>query len=536
MSISDAKRKAQKVYQYRSKQQRTSRPLNSREFRLLLRKFYAFAAKHGFYRSIDESIEKRGFFIFQFQEEIGVAILRSLFQQRDIDLNISVLRQVGKTEFVSLTTAFAFERFYDVFFRPLEIAVIAPEKDTAGVVFRRITKYINPKVLIQGGDTKKYKESVKGDTIQLFGIYDEYKGSTIEGRSFDMVIRDEAHLGNDRKFVDEVEPTMMSKRGPLVMIGNGGFKKCVFQEYINEGSKMDGDHETILVRYTYKELKPYLQQLADKGIEAAKTRISKIERYIRKHGGLDSKEVLKNIYCKWMLEYSNAITHNQISQCYGEVAWDGGGLYMGLDFATMHDRTIATIMDENRQIIDWFIIKDANVQMRAREQGSLLREYCDEAGYTPHILAIGFDATGVGSGGIVEILEDEFKADILPYVFSGKMKHEWYMKSIEMMATSYDEDRLSFNPNHPCAPMFEEEWTSLERTELPKQKYCGWAAPNRVGCYDDFVASLAICVDVITGELSNYKKLDSYSERWAPKKEASTEGRFDFLRSFTEAF
>ena len=539
MAISNEKTRLQKEYRDISNLSKTIIPLTSKQFENLMEKFYGFAAGHGFYRTIPETIANKGYYIFQFQHEIAREILRSLFMQLDIDILISILRQVGKTEFVSLATAFAYEHFYDVFNRPIEIAVIAPEKETAAVVFRRITKYISPGLFAIGGDTKRHKESVKGDRIELFGIYDEFKGSTIEGRSFDMILRDEAHLGNDRKFADEVEPTMFARRGAMVMIGNGGYKKCLFQEYIQratDGGKGEKKGETCLIRYTYTELKPYMQKLADAGIEACAVRIDKIEKYIRRHGGLESKEVLKNIFCKWMLGYQNAITTQQIMRCYDHnIVWDGGSLYMGLDFATMHDRTVATLMDENRQIVDWIVVKEANQQMKAREQGELLREVCDERGYTPAIVAIGYDATGVGAGGIAEILEEEFNSDVTPYSFSGRAKHDWYMAAIEMMATSYAEDRLRFDPAHPYAKIFEEEWTSLERKELPTQKYSSWNAPDREGCFDDFVASCAITCSLFVGELGSYNTIDKFRERW---KEVGTkndikEGRFDYLRNFT---
>ena len=545
MALSIDKAKLQKQYRASANSARTIKPLTEKQYELLMEKFYEFAKKHGFFRSIPETIQNKGFYIFQFQHEIARAIIKSLFMQIDMDILISILRQVGKTEFVSLATAFTYESFYDIFGRPIEIAVIAPEKDTAAVVFRRITKYINPDFYASGGDTKKHKESIKGDRIELFGIYDEFKGSTVEGRSFDMIIRDEAHLGNDRKFSDEVEPTMLARRGAMVLIGNGGFKKCLFQEYIQNATesaktlktdKRARESEFILIRYTYTELKPYLLRLAELGIEACAIRVDKIEKYIRRHGGIESKDVLKNIYCKWLLGYQNAITSQQIMRCYDHnIVWDGGDLYMGMDFATMHDRTVATIMDENRQIIDWIVVKEANQQMKAREQGELLRQVCDDRGYTPAIVAIGYDATGVGAGGIAEILEEEFSAEVTPYSFSGRAKHDWYVAAIEMMATNYKEDRLSFDPNHPYAKIFEEEWTGLERKELPTQKYSSWNAPDKEGCFDDFCASCSIVVNLVVGEYSSYNSVKSFKDRWRPtgKEEEFQEGRFDYLRSFT---
>lgn len=508
MAVKNAHRAANRQFRKESQKNKTEKPLTHRQFLILLEKFYEFAERHGFYRSVSKAISENGFHIFSFQREIGESILESVFMQKSMDINISVMRQVGKTEFVSLTTAFIFDNFYKIFRRAIEIAVIAPEKDTAGVMFKRITKYINLERLMDGGDTKKYKQSFTDDTIQLFGIYDEYKGSTIEGRSFDMVIRDEAHLGNDKKFADEVEPTMLAKNGPLISIGNGGFKDCLFRGQILQGNIKDDvlDLEVRLIRYTWTEIKPYFKQLADKGLKSCKTRNSNIEKYIKKHGGDEGMMVLKNIYCKWMTEYGNAVTEAQIVRCRDKtIEWDGKSeLYMGLDFAVVYDRTVATIMDDKKRVIDWIIVKDAREMKKAREQCEFLREVCDERGYTPKIYAIGFDATGVGSGGVSEFLEMEFQADLVPYMFSDKSKHEWYIKAIESIATEYEEDRMKYDPQHRYAKLFEKEWTTLERKHLEKKKYLSFNAPNREGHFDDFCASYAICHDLRSRALSEY--------------------------------
>ena len=237
MVVSKKTRDAIQYYQQKTAAKRSIKPLTDLQFKHILNEFWGFANQHGFYLTRKAAREKDGFYVFAWQKEIAISMLTALFQQKDTELTISILRQVGKTEFVGLTGAFIFEYFYKTFGVPVNIAVIAPEKKMACVPFERLERYLNKKYLIE--DTKDRKLSVKSDSIKLFGIYDEYKGSTIEGNTFDMVIRDEAHKGSDSKFKDEVIPTMGMKRGCLIRIGNGGFYDCDYRQSILRGNKVN---------------------------------------------------------------------------------------------------------------------------------------------------------------------------------------------------------------------------------------------------------------------------------------------------------
>lgn len=540
MTVSKAHRKKQKQYRIRSQKRANIGGLSNAQFRYLMKSFYEFCRFHGFYETRKETKEYNGKYLFQWQREIAEALLRSLFMKINTDLTISILRQVGKTETIGIATAFAVEKYFKYFNEPLNVAVIAPEKTTAVVPYERIEKYLNKKLLIDGGDTKQYKKTIKGDQIKLYGIYDEYKGSTIEGNTFQLVIRDEAHKGNDRKFIDEVRPATIGVIGCIVMIGNGGFRDCEYLKAIKRGNSKYIDQynmkrENKLVYYTYDKAKPYLVELYEDGIESARVRLSNIDDEIAKNG-LDSIETRKNYFCEWHLEMGEVVTKDQLKRCHNEtIFWDTKKptkLYMGFDFATWHDRTVATVMNEKKHIIDWIVVKDSNERCEAREQCERLRETCDDRGYTEHLIAIAFDATGVGSGGVNEFLQEEFSCDLVPYTFSGQKKHEWYAGAIESIATDYDFDRLQFDPNHQFAELFETEWCELQQRELPEKKYKSYSAPNQRGKFDDFVASFSIVNHMIADDTRHYKSLTPYKERFKPKEVPKDSKRFGYFNQY----
>jgi len=526
MAQSKKKQKAIDFYQKIANERREIKGLTATQYKHVLAKFWTFARSKGFYRTRKEAIDKNGYYVFQWQKEIAEAMLKSLFRQMNVELVISILRQVGKTETVGLAGAFIFENFYNTFKRPLDMAIIAPEKDTACVPFERVEKYMNKKYLIE--DTKKRKRSIKGDSLKVFGIYDEYKGAGIEGNHFDLVIRDEAHKGDDKKFNDEVRPAMMARRGCMVLIGNGGYKKCEFKKAINRGNGVYktkwGQTENILVKYTYKEAKPYFETLAGEGLDSAQLRLHNIETEIEKYG-LEDREIRKNFFCEWIEGYENPVTQTDLDICKVTMPeWNPKKakkqrryLYMGVDFATLHDRSIATIMDEDRFIIDWLIIKDNNEIKNIRDQCDLLQELCDERGYTAQIIGIGYDATGVGSGGVNEFLEGTFASDLRPFTFSLKSKHEWYALAVESIKSKNIADRIKFDPEHEHAELFQQEWTEIEATWDENQKYKKWHAPNEKNKYDDMIASHVIVNNMVSADTQIFKNLRSFASRFKTK-------------------
>ena len=524
MTLAKKEKRARKSYAEIAAKNVEISPVTDRQYEIIEQRFYSFAKEYGFYKSLSEAKKRKGRLIYPFQREIASAILRSCFKQETIRLNISIMRQVGKTEFVSLAVGFCYRNFFKVFGRPINICVVAPDQKTSTKVFQTITKYIDDASIT---DKKSEKRSKRGDQIDLFGIFDEFKGGTIEGRTYDIVIRDEAHRGNDRKFNDEVRPTTISNNNIIVFIGNGGFKRCDFMDKIERGShtekvkvteKISKKIDHILLRYSYKEIKPYLQKLAESGIESATTRIANVESEIREHGGEESWEVLKNYYCKWITEFGNYVTDQQLALCRdSSIRWYRSNpepLYVGIDFAKAKDRTVATFVNQRREIVDWFVMKESNEELRIRYQCELLRDYCDSKRYTPHIQCIAADSTGLGIGAM-EFLEQEFGfSELLPYSFTDKKKHEWYSKAREQITTRYEQDRIKYNPKHKHAEQFEKELLELEvEAQESKKQYLQFHAPNRQNCFDDFVASFVIAIDARSKQAGMFDELKTFRER-----------------------
>jgi len=515
MVVSKAQIKARKIFAEHSKKRLVPEPVTKEKYNKILEKFYyEFLPRHGYYghigggdeRLAKQSVKEKGYFVYQWQDEIIEAYLSSVFFQRDTDLNISILRQVGKTDIVALCTAFILEEYYNVFGKEVKVAVFAPTKRTSRHLFDRSYKFMNKNLLAEDGDTKEEKTTLRGDSLNLFGIYDEVKGSTIEGFVFDIILRDEAHKGSDEKFIDETEPTRFSRGGTMILIGNGGKSECLFYHSIRRGTAYDAETKryTKLVRYTWNEVEPYLEKLASFGLSTAQKRLNGIRSYIKQNGS-NSYVVRKNLYCKWSLELGEVVNREQLLQCVSLVEWKKTPLFMGLDIATLHDRTIATIMDEEKNIIDWIVVKDKDVVSRAREQIEFLAEECKERGYLEHLVGIGFDATGLGSFGVIELLEEFFMCDLVEYKFAAQKKHDWYEAAIETFYTDFKENRIKLPMFHPKLEEFIKDWVDLRRKQSEEKKYDSFFAKKADDCFDDYVSSYAICLDLWIQNMGAYQ-------------------------------
>lgn len=526
MGVSSNKQKLASKYRKDAARYKEGRPyaLNEDQFKGLLEVFYYEMEGHGFFTRIEDAIAKNGYFFADFQRQISEAMLKAVFMRQSTTIGISLTRQIGKTTIVTAVASFCYKHFFKAFGESFRLCIIAPEKGTASEVFNRVCRYIiaeNPELYV---DQATYKETLRGDTIQLFGIHEDSKGSTIEGRTFHLVIRDEAHLGDDEKFSDQVVPTTIATQGTLVWIGNGSLGDCDYRKVLKRGNIEIKDKEGMVMgynrvfRFTYHSLHPYMKKLAmEHKLNSALAWLQGVEKYIYENGGPESFFVRKNVFCEFILNFSNFLDEETIMRCQRDIPLMSlrsnpeRDLYLSLDFGHSGDKTVATFLNIRREIEGWFVAKEENEIMTLQDQCIRVRDYADEMGYTQRLLAIGGDSTGLGIGA-VEFLEIEFETAIVPCNFNYKWKHENYLQMRDLFMTDRDEDRIWFDPASPNAGKFIKEMTEMEITPL-KNGYLSFHAPNRSGYYDDFCASLAIAVYLLVNEYNMYNSLTSAKKR-----------------------
>ena len=183
------------------------------------------------------------------QTIIAREIIKRTFLRKRHTIVLSICRQVGKTELVAMVQWFLSFKFPALEKQKYNIAVVAPEKDTSSLFFDKLKGYIrtyeseiNCKLLVADSKTKiKLTNGTNVDTFGLFKMAQEGSvgKSTKEGRTNNVLIRDEMHMGDDKIYRDQLLPSLTTTGGLDIFIGNGGFSRCMAKDLCESEERDD---------------------------------------------------------------------------------------------------------------------------------------------------------------------------------------------------------------------------------------------------------------------------------------------------------
>ena len=494
-------------------------PLNDSELQALKSAFYMYAEKYGYYKSISVCLsrkyQKLPFkYLFQPQQELVDALLEAIFQKKQYRIYLSLPRQIGKTEIVTMVASFCYDVFFDVFKKPFLMGVVTPNTQTSSTIFSRLcARLYNMKVPLDV-DKNTLKQTVRGDRIELFSIFSDKRSATTEGRTFHLIVRDEAHEGDDDKFEDELIPSLNSTNGSFVLIGNGCTKSCMFWDGIMLGDKEivtasiklnDGTEYKKLaynrvIRYPYTEkIKPYFERLGQEGLTHFLDIIASIEleRQRTPEAG-DRYQFRKNYECEFVEDQRGFVTTKDLAHCIQNDKYELGNkeVFLGIDVAIKNDRTIAVAISEDGYILDIVILKDAKVDMSATEQMEAFVASLKWKPYFKNIVGAGLDFTGGYGDASRTVLErSSLGFPIYDYHFSRKKKHTIYANLKQCLTTINPEDRIMINPKSFGVDILIKELVELQ-VKYDKNGYGEYYAPRKANSYDDVVCALAIANDI----------------------------------------
>lgn len=501
--------------------------VNEERLEQLMNLFFEFIEDHGWtafietYHEHKTTINRKKLLL---PEQILIVRdhLTCIFNNIPATISLSLSRQIGKSEIIGLIDAFCFVYYQEITGDPYTVMVLAPEKNTGTVIFDRICRYL-PDKFWNEKDKSTQKTRKTGDWLEIFSLYDDNSGSIAEGRTAKRIIRDEAHTGSDKKFIDEVLPVQIRTSGVTTLIGNGGYRDCYFYQRLISGNTFDetsGLH-SIVHKYPYSHLKKTQKKLAEAGVVEASKWIKGIERIIRE-SGVNSIETRKNINCEWMLTSQSYLLAEDIDKCLDKVD-KSSDLVLSIDFAKHQDRTIAIVGNANFAIFDIIILKDSGERRDIFEQLSELRDICDERGYTERIVSICGDATGLGEAA-VEQLEVEMEMPVYPFKFTIQSKHKSYTEMQSRIITQDPNKRLKIDIDTPHYDLLRSELSELQVKEAMNGEYLRFFAPERDGYHDDTVAALALYAHMCGREFEFTRNNKPRAERFYEEtKENQTE-------------
>lgn len=422
-----------------------------------------------------------------------------LFKRKRHTLNVSVCRQVGKTEVLVMCLLFAILYFEIIEKERIRICVCAPEQNTSTEFFDRLKTTIN--TLKSNGFYFNLEQNnndtivdSRGNRVDKFGLFKNYakiesKKSTREGRTFHVVVRDEKHMGDDAIYNDEIVPAMATTGGIDILIGNGGFKFCRAKEISDiftdktqilqtNGTVTNFEADFTIMRQIM------LDEYEKTGNEMFIRWVDSQEAFIEQHGK-DSEVVQKNLFNKWFTEVSNFIDIERLRTMARD---DDSDLYsttidLGLDLAKVQDETVLTFTDKECNTRDWQVFNgEYTQQVRAIKQALLDWKQDTECNYE----YLFVDSTGVGDP--VKAMLKEALAGIVivrGITFSPNEKDILARKALKAFAEEDKKKRFSYPKNHKYTDKFEKQMCALQKIFRDDGKI-NYKHPDINGARDDF--------------------------------------------------
>lgn len=420
---------------------------------------------------------------------------RYLIPRKRHTLNVSVCRQVGKTDVLVMALMFALEFLDEVIGERIRICITAPEKGTSTEFFDRLKLACKDSDVALDQSNNDVIVLQTGNRVDKFGLFKGYarkedKKTTREGRTFHIVVRDEKHMGDDYIYQDEIVPAMSTTGGLEILIGNGGFKNCKAKQI----SDMFPDktqvvqHKGAVTNFeiNYEQMREFMIQAYEETENEMFMRwVDSQDAYIEEHGE-DSHLVKKNLYNHWITDISNLIGIDKLKQLGRD---NDDRIYtnevdLGLDLAKSQDRTVLTFTDHDSNVREWYIVKGEYTD-QMREILDILMENKPKYNYRYMFV----DSTGVGDP--IKAMLKEMVGHLVTVrgiVFSPKEKDILVRKALKAFSAKHETDRFSYPLFHPLAKKFEDEITQCQKIIREGGKI-NYKHPDTNGAHDDFVDS-----------------------------------------------
>lgn len=371
-------------------------------------------------------------YIYDYQIEIARTIIDALIQNlrltkgateedikrlKHIEHAFEISRQAGKTTIVVGVIEFIMIYLTEMFGRPINIGIFAPQKEQAKTDFDRLksmlrkdTDFTEEQHLVKddeeselyGSDIDRAKEESNARTIVLPNgsscyIFPVTSTSKPESKTLDLIIFEEGQDLDDNIVKQQIEPMTSATNGPHVYVGTAGTQICKFYRL--------GQTERSTKIYYPQIVKQRRQAYEKTGnvqhLIYEQTINQRIEEY-----GLDSDEIQRPYFGKWLIGSGQFVTQEDLEkleserkETYHEKIHN---VFVGIDTAKQPDSTVATALRFNpdtnkKEVIAWLELMGDNYQ----NQFDVIREWLKNY----KVQAIAIDSTGQG-----DFMPDMFEA------------------------------------------------------------------------------------------------------------------------------
>lgn len=398
---------------------------------------------------------------FPYQAQFGKRIIRSLLENDGEEISALFSRQSGKSETVSIVSGgcavllpvlanmamFVTDKRLMSYKGGMLIGIFAPAMNQAQVCFNRVKQYMatdsavevfnDPDINAVFDTNNGVNVSIRLANLNVSSIITcmtASENSNIEGRSYHLIIVDEAQDVSNYKYSKSISPMGAFYNATKIIIGTPTIQKGFFYAAIqrNIADYESGERKRNHFQYNYETVCKYNPNYL-KYITGEKRRL-----------GEDSDEFQMSYNLKWLLERGMFIDDKRL-EALGETSM-GRSIFdtqkvhvVGIDCGKQHDSTVVTVgeVDWDNPVIvqksedanvpdyviysvyikDWLELGGDNWEEQYHQIISYLASF--------NIQRIVIDATGVGSP-IADRLAASVSCEVIPYVFSTTSKSELY--------------------------------------------------------------------------------------------------------------
>ncbi len=362
------------------------------------------------------------------QEEI---ILESLINRDDgkqTKLAILAPRGSGKSFALSVavTIYMFFNRFRDLVF------ILAPTEDQAALIFNYVYRHFADNTFLNGL-VKNYRFhnkpniTLKGGTIMRRApLAPSNQGQAIRGQHPTFLVVDESPLIDDRLFIDNVEPSIVSNRAPFINLGTPKSKENHMYRYLYD----DGYAQTFKrLHFTWRDaVKP------GEAYSAPYNEVDMLEKMME--WGEDSIYWRTEYECEFVESVSNVFNPEKIKGCYddyeltrldGDGVEGGSNITVGVDIGKSVNSTVISAWSleksDDNNLARLIYIEEINARTGGHDipyQRQRIMDVTNQLGASRLIV----DCTGIGGAVEQDLRLACLDAGVhfVPFVFTGGPK------------------------------------------------------------------------------------------------------------------
>ena len=466
---------------------------------------------------------------FPYQTQLAKRFIRSVIVNDGDEITALQSRQSGKSEVISTTTGgmgiilpvlanmpmFAGDKRLEPFKDGMLIGIFAPALHQAQISFNRMKTRMFSKsaeLVMNDPDIMVNFDTNNGQNIALSNgtvitTMSASEGSNIEGKSYHLIIVDEAQDVGNFKYSKSISPMGAFYNATKILIGTPSTSKGFFYQSIERNKREYEAKRGRRNHYEYNwEVVVKYNPKYGKYIEGEKARI-----------GEDSDEFQMSYNLKWVLERGMFVDPvkfealGDVNRGFEHTNWKDTHV-AGIDLGKSSDSTVITIAkvdfnspilvekSEDMNVPDFIVYKTEItnwVEILGDDWEAQYYQIMDVLkNYNMHRLVI--DATAVGSP-IADRLSANLSYEVIPYVFGTQSKSHLYKH--------YDAEIKSERLSYPASPEVQEtrEYRKFSKQHIDLQKgysgqYLVVSHPPERGAHDDFPDSTALAVWGARGE------------------------------------